>query len=196
MYTLWKFLVVTTACAVPVTLGCLLFFILGPSLLRAKNQDGKSALDVATSLEIKALLESVGREDKFIEGEAKWQHGAYSALVSQLLPVLLHSYLDTYLTLHIENELKNHMRYDNDDINTLHVKRIGRPKLKFDYLIFLKDYKSLRKLKDRIRDESKKVPRSEMIGKFLFLLQWLCVIKYKNLMLNKRDMTFIFVKEY
>lgn len=139
-------------------------------MLRAKNQDGQSALDVATSLEIKALLESVGREDKFIEGEAKWQHGTYSTLVSQLLPVLLHSYLDTYLTLHIENELKNHMRYD-DDINTLHVKRIGRPKLKFDYPRFLKDYKSLRKLKGRIRDESKKVPSSEMIGKFLFLLQ-------------------------
>jgi hypothetical protein len=139
-------------------------------LLRAKNQAGKSALDVATSPEIKALLESVGREDKFIEGEAKWQHGTYSSLVSQLLPVLLHSYVDTYLTLHIENELKNHMCH-GDDINTVHVKRISRPKLKFDYPRFLKDYKSLRKLKGKIRDESKKVPASEMIGKFLFLLQ-------------------------
>lgn len=138
-------------------------------MLRAKNRDGKSALDVATSPEIKALLESVRREDKFIEGEARWQHGTYSSLVSQLLPVLLHSYMDTYLTLHIENELKNHVHHGN--INTVHLERIGRPKLKFDYTRFLKDYKSLRKLKGRVRDESKKVPASEMIGKFLFLLQ-------------------------
>jgi hypothetical protein len=30
------------------------------------------------------------------------------------------------------------------------------------------------KLKGRVRDESKKVPASEMIRKFIFLLQWLC----------------------
>lgn len=140
-------------------------------MLRAKNRDGKSALDVATSLEMKALLESVGREGKFLEAEAARQHGTCRTLVSQLLPVLLHSYLDTYLTLHIESELKNHVHHDNDDINTLPVKRIGRPRLKFDYPRFSKDYKSLRKLKGKIRDESKKVPSSEMIGKFLFLLQ-------------------------
>jgi hypothetical protein len=118
-------------------------------LLRAKKQDGKSALNVATSPQIKAPT--------------------YSFLVSQLLPVLLHSYMDTYLTLHIMNELKNHVHHD--DINTIHLKRKGRPKLKFDYLRFLKDYKSLRKLKARVRDESKKVPASEIIGKFLFLLE-------------------------
>jgi hypothetical protein len=138
--------------------------------LRAKNQDGKNALDVATSPEIKALLESVGWENRFIEGEAKLQHGNYSSLVSQLLPVLLHSYMDTYLTLHIENELKSRIRA-GDDINTVHVERIGRPKLKFDYSRFLKDYKSLRRLRGRIRDESEKVPASEVIGRFRFLLQ-------------------------
>jgi hypothetical protein len=143
-----------------------LFFILGSSLLRAKNQDVKSALDVATSPEIKALLESVRRED----GEAEWQHGTYSSLVSELLPVFLHSYTETYLTLLIEKELKNHV-CQGDDIDTVHVKRIGRPKLTFDYSRFLKDYKSLRKLRDRIRDESKKVPASKMIWKFLLLLQ-------------------------
>jgi hypothetical protein len=124
---------------------------------------------VATSPQIKALLESVRREDRFTEGEARWQHGTYSFLVSQLLPVLLHSYMDTYLILHIEHELKNRVRQGG--MNTVHLKREGRPKLKFDYARFVKDYKSLIKLKGRVRDESKKVPASEMIRKFIFLLQ-------------------------
>jgi hypothetical protein len=135
-------------------------------LLRAKNQDGKSALDVATSAEIKRLLELFRREDKFIGMQARWQH---CSLVSKLLPVMVHSYMDTYLTLHIENELKSRMRHS--DKNAACMERRGRPKLKFDYSRFLKDYKSLRKLKAIVRNESKKVPASAMAGKFLFLLQ-------------------------
>lgn len=139
-------------------------------MLRAKNQDGRSALDVVTSPEIKSLLESFGREDKAIGKEARWGRGTYSPLVSQLLPVMVHSYMDTYQTLHIENELKSLVR--RGDLNTVHVERTGRPKLKFDYSRFLKDYKGLRKLKGMVREESKQVPSaSEMARKFLFLLQ-------------------------
>jgi hypothetical protein len=162
-------LLVTPGPAVPVTLHCLLFFILGSSLLRAKNQDGKSALDVATSPEIRALLESVGREDKFIEGEARWQHTTCSSLVSELLLVMLRSYMETYLTLHIENELKGCKRRGAAD--AVRMESRGKPKFKFDYIRFLKDYESLRKLRDIVRGESKNIPVDEMIEMFRFLLQ-------------------------
>jgi hypothetical protein len=121
---------------------------------------------MATSPEIKRLLESFGREGKFIGIEARWQH---RSLVSKLLPVMVRSYLDTYLTLHIENDLKS--RVHHSDVSTEHVERRGRPKLRFDYSRFLKDYKSLRRLKAVVREESKEGPVSEMIGKLLFLLQ-------------------------
>jgi hypothetical protein len=154
---------VTSMPVVPVTIYWS-YFHLGSSLLKDKNHKGMNALDAATSPAIKALLESVRTEDdEIIEGET-----TYCPLVPLLLPVMLHSYMDTYQTLHIMNSVKSCMRHDHT--KTVHSERKGRPKLKFEYERFLKDYRSYRKLKGVIRSERENSPNNEMIRKLLFLL--------------------------
>lgn len=130
-------------------------------MLKDKNHEGMNALDAATSPDIKALLESV-KADELIKGEAGWHH----PLVPLLLPIMLSSYLDTYQTLHILHSLSNRMSYVCHD----HTERKGRTKLKFDHTRFLRDYRSLMKLKGVIRSERSKRPDNEMIRKLLFVL--------------------------
>jgi len=161
---------VTSLSVVAVTIYCPCLH-LGASLLKDKNQDGKNALDEATSPEILALLESVRIQDEFTKGEQRWQHNTYSSLsplIPLLLPIILRSYLDTYQTLHIVNDINS--RLYHNCANTVHTERKGRPNLKFVYARFLEEYSSFKKLKNVIRNERKKMPDNEMINTLLLLL--------------------------
>ncbi|XP_021931674.1 uncharacterized protein LOC110835608 isoform X2 [Zootermopsis nevadensis] len=139
----------------------------GSSLLKDKNNRGMNALDAATAPDIKALLESFGTEDnEIIKGEAVYS--PLPSVVPVLLPIMFRAYMDTYQTLHIVETLNSFMH--DSDTKTIHTKRKGRPKFKFDSARFLKDYRSFKKLKGIIRSEGEKSHDNEIIRKFLLLI--------------------------